>query len=153
MKLAEALSLRAQLNNKISQLRSRLNDCIKIQEGDTPSESPEDVLKELDQTLSGFRRLVYLINMTNTKTVTEDNRNITSLLAERDALALRVRTLYDAIRTMTEKESRYSRSEIKYVRTMDVAELRKLHDNNVSELRKLDLEIQGLGFTTDLIEK
>ena len=153
MKLAEALSLRAQLNNKISQLRSRLNDCIKIQEGDTPSESPEDVLKELDHTLSEFRRLVYLINMTNAKTVTEDGRNITSLLAERDALGLRVSTLYDAIKTMTEKESRYSRTEIKYVRTMDVAELRKLHDKNASELRKLDLEIQGLGFTTELTDE
>lgn len=41
MKLAEALSLRAQLNNKIAQLRSRLNDCVKIQEGDNPSENPE----------------------------------------------------------------------------------------------------------------
>lgn len=41
MKLAEALSLRAQLNNKITQLRSRINDCVKIQEGDNPSETPE----------------------------------------------------------------------------------------------------------------
>lgn len=41
MKLAEALSLRAQLNNKITQLRSRLNNCVKIQEGDNPSKNPE----------------------------------------------------------------------------------------------------------------
>lgn len=41
MKLAEALSLRDQLNNKITQLRSRHNDCVKIQEGENPSETPE----------------------------------------------------------------------------------------------------------------
>lgn len=41
MKLAEALSLCAQLNNKIAQLRSCHNDCVKIQEGVNPSENPE----------------------------------------------------------------------------------------------------------------
>lgn len=153
MKLAEALSLRAQLNNKISQLRSRLNDCVKIQEGDEPSELPNEVLQELDKTLSEFRRLAYCINMTNANTVTENGRNITSLLAERDAIGLRVSTLYDAIKTMTEKESRYSRSEIKYIRTIDVSELRQRHDKYASEFRKLDLKIQGLGFVTDLIEE
>lgn len=41
MKLAETLSLRAQLNNKITQIRSLLNDCVKIQESDNPLETPE----------------------------------------------------------------------------------------------------------------
>lgn len=153
MKLAEALSLRAQLNNKKLQLKTRLNDCIKIQEGDVPSETPEQVVEELDQTIAEFRRLVYLINMTNAKTVTEDGRNITSLLAERDALGQKVKALNDALRTITEKESRYSRSEIKYVRTVDVGEFRRLYDKSASELRILDLCIQGLGFTTDLVEE
>ncbi len=153
MKLAEALSLRAQLNNKILQLKTRLNDCIKIQEGDEPSETPEQVVEELDRTIAEFRRLVYLINMTNANTVTDDGRNITSLLAERDALGQKVKALNAALRTITEKESRYSRSEIKYVRTVDVGEFRRLYDKNASELRHLDLRIQGLGFTTDLVEE
>ena len=50
MKLAEALSNRARLTEKVSQLRVRLNDCVKIQEGDTPAEQPEDVIAELDGT-------------------------------------------------------------------------------------------------------
>ncbi len=153
MKLAEALSLRTQLNNKISQLKTRLNDCIKIQEGDELSETPEEVVAELNQTIAEFRRLVYLINMTNAQTVTEDGKNITSLLAERDALGQKVRILNDALRTISEKESRYSRSEIKYIRTVDVGDFRKLYDKSASELRKLDLRIQGLGFTTELVEE
>ena len=153
MKLAEGLSLRAQLNNKISQLKTRLNDCIKIQEGDVPSETPEAVVDELDKTLAESQRLIYLINMTNATTLTDDGRNITALLAERDALGQKVKALNDALRTITEKESRYSRSEIKYVRTVDVGEFRRLYDKSASELRKLDLRIQGLGFTTDLVEE
>ncbi len=152
MKLAEALSLRAQLNIKITQLKSRLNDCIKIQEGDEPSETPEQVVEEFDKTLKEFQRIVYLINMTNAKTITEDGRNITSLLAERDSLGLKVKALNDALSILTEKGSRYSRNEIKYIRTVDVSEFRHIYDKNASELRQLDLRIQALSFSTDLVE-
>ena len=44
MKLAEALSKRSQLMEKVSQLKVRLNDCIKVQEGDVPAESPDSVI-------------------------------------------------------------------------------------------------------------
>ena len=153
MKLAEALSIRSQLINKITQLRSRLNDCVKIQEGDDMAETPMEVVEELDSTLGELRRIIYAINMTNTLTKYEDGRNLTSLIAERDTLKQRVSILNSAVETLTQKESRYNRSEIRYVRTVDVPEFRKLYNESAAKLRKLDLQIQGLGFTTDLIEE
>ena len=153
MKLAEALSIRSQLVNKITQLRSQLNDCVKIQEGDDMAETPMEVVEELDSTLGELRRIIYAINMTNTLTKYEDGRNLTSLIAERDTLKQRVSILNSAVETLTQKESRYNRSEIRYVRTVDVPEFRKLYNESAAKLRKLDLQIQGLGFTTDLIEE
>lgn len=152
MKLAEALSQRAQLNIKISQLKSRLKDCIKIQEGDEATETTEQVIEELDTALAEFRSLVYRINMTNAVTVLENGRNITSLLAERDALGIRVKALYDALRKVTDKEERYTRNEIRYVRTVDVKEFRNIYDESAVQLRQLDLTIQALGFKTDLVD-
>ena len=92
MKLAEALSRRAALIERSQQLRSRLKDCIKIQEGDEPTEDVDRVIVELDQTLDELQKLIYRINMTNTTAVIE-GRNLTSLLAERDTLAMRTKTL------------------------------------------------------------
>ena len=46
MKLAEALSRRSALIEKSQQLRSRLKDCIKIQEGDEPTEDAEQVIAD-----------------------------------------------------------------------------------------------------------
>lgn len=152
MKLAEALSRRAALMDKVRQLKVRLDDCIKIQEGDTPIETPEEVIAELDKTLDSLRRLIYCINITNTRTEV-DGRNITSLLAERDTLKLRVTTLADSLKHLTEREDRYNRSEIRYVRTVDAAEFRKLYDKCASQLRQLDLKIQSIGWMTDLIEE
>ncbi|TFU92857.1 hypothetical protein E4T81_10165 [Barnesiella sp. WM24] len=152
MKLAEALSRRAALMDKVRQLKVRLDDCIKIQEGDTPIETPEEVIAELDKTLDSLRRLIYCINITNTRTEV-DGRNITSLLAERDTLKLRVTTLADSLKHLTEREDRYNRSEIRYVRTVDAGEFRKLYDRCASQLRQLDLKIQSIGWMTDLIEE
>lgn len=152
MKLAEALSNRARLTEKVSQLRVRLNDCVKIQEGDTPSEQPEDVIAELDGTLDELRSLIYRINLTNTLAEV-DGQTITSLLARRDVLAMKVKTLGEALKVLTEREDRYYRSEIRFVRTVDVKDFRHIYDRSAAELRELDLKIQAVGWTTELVEK
>lgn len=56
MKLAEALSVRTDLQRRISQLKSRLKDSSKIQEGDTPAEDVNDLYKELDDCLMQIGR-------------------------------------------------------------------------------------------------
>lgn len=150
MKLAEALNRRAALIEKSQQLRSRLKDCIKIQEGDEPTENVNQVIEELDQILDELRLLIYRINMTNANTFIDD-RNITSLLAERDILSMRTKTLYESLKHLTEREERFGRMEIKYVRTVNANDFRKLHDQCAAQLRELDLKIQAIGWSTDLI--
>ena len=152
MKLAEALSRRAQLIEKASQLKVRLKDCIKIQEGDDPAELPGDVIAELDRILAELQALIYRINITNTLTQT-DGRTLTDLLAERDTLSLRVKILGEAVARLTEREDRYNRNEIKYVRVVDVKEFRRVYDRSAAMLRELDLKIQAAGWVTELIEK
>ena len=152
MKLAEALSKRSQLMEKVSQLKVRLNDCIKVQEGDVPAESPDSVIKELDRTLEELGSLIYHINLTNTLTEV-DGQTITSLLALRDVRSMKVKTVGEALKVLTEREDRYNRNEIRFVRTVDVKDFRHIYDRSAAELRELDLRIQALGWTTELIEK
>ena len=130
----------------------RLNDCIKVQEGDVPAESPDSVIKELDRTLEELGSLIYHINLTNTLTEV-DGQTITSLLALRDVRSMKVKTLGEALKVLTEREDRYNRNEIRFVRTVDVKDFRHIYDRSAAELRELDLRIQALGWTTELIEK
>ena len=65
MKLAEALSLRAELKNKINALDLRIRESAKIQEGDEPVEDVDELRKELDDCLNQIEDLIYRINMTN----------------------------------------------------------------------------------------
>ena len=52
MKLAEALQERADINRKIEQLKSRLNNNVLVQEGEQPAEDPEKLKQELDAVIS-----------------------------------------------------------------------------------------------------
>ena len=149
MKLAEALSLRADLLKTIAQLKSRLKECSKVQEGDEPSENPEEVLAQLERKFPELEELIYRINYTNMHTEHE-GLNLTQMIAKKDALTLRITALREVLNYVTERESRYSRNEIKYIRFLDVAKLRKQIDSLSQELRLLDMRIQSINWTVDL---
>ena len=149
MKLAEALSVRADLQRRISQLKSRLKDSSKIQEGDTPAEDVNDLYKELDDCLMQLDELTYRINHTNMQTVHE-GETLTRMIARKDILTLRISVMRDVLSHVIEND-RYGRNEIKYIRTIDVPAFRKEMDAYAKRLRELDLKLQSLNWTVDLI--
>ena len=149
MKLAEALSVRADLQRRISQLKSRLKDSSKIQEGDTPAENVKDLYKELDDCLTQLEELTYRINHTNMQTVHE-GETLTRMIARKDTLTLRISVMRDVLSHVIEND-RYGRNEIKYIRTIDVSAFRKEMDGYAKQLRELDLKLQSLNWTVSLI--
>lgn len=149
MKLAEALSIRADLQRRISQLKSRLKDSSKIQEGDTPAEDVNDLYKELGDCLTQLEELTYRINHTNMQTVHE-GETLTRMIARKDTLTLRISVMRDVLKHVIEND-RYGRNEIKYIRTIDIPAFRKEMDAYAKRLRELDLKLQSLNWTVDLI--
>ena len=151
MKLAEALSIRKDLQTRISDLSSRLVNNVRIQEGDEPAEDPKDLLKELDSCLKQLEEYIYRINLTNMRTMSGE-KTLTQLMAERDVLTRRVSVMQEVFNQASSSSSeRYSRSEIKFVTTVDVKALRKQIDKLSSQLRQLDIEIQSINFSTELM--
>ncbi len=150
MKLATALSERADLQRRISELSVRLNNNAKVQEGEKPSEEPKELLKELDECLNRLEELVARINKTNNET-TSGERTLTDLLAKRDSLKERIRIMRDFLNASSEKVSRYSKTEIKVYSTVPVSDLQKEVDSYSRQLRETDELIQGLNWTTELM--
>ncbi len=151
MKLAEALSIRKDLQKRIQQIGKRLEDNVKVQEGDEPSENPDELMKELDGCLNKLEDLIWHINLTNVKTIDETGKTLTQLMAEKDVLTLRISTLRNTFERASSQQERYSRSEIKMVTIVDVKQLSNQIDEYSAKLRKLDIEIQTLNFQTELI--
>ena len=65
MKLAEALILRADCQKRIAQLKSRLLTNAKVQEGDKPAETPQELIAELGRVSNELLDLIKRINRTN----------------------------------------------------------------------------------------
>lgn len=151
MKLAEALSLRKDLQKRIAQLQSRIVNNVKVQEGDEPLENPDDLMGELDANLKQLEELIWRINATNMQCRNAKGESLTQLMARRDVLIMRVNTLRNVFNTASESQSRYSQSEIKMVTVVDVKKLGKKVDDLSAKLRVLDMEIQALNFSSELI--
>ena len=151
MKLAEALILRADIQKRIEQLKSRLAYNAKVQEGEKPSEEPNALLAELDALTGELERLIVRINLTNC-TAKTDGKSLTELIAKRDVLTLKAGALRAFAQVAAQKIDAYSRSEIKILSTVDVAALQKQVDELAKQIRQLDTTLQGANWQTDLID-
>jgi hypothetical protein len=151
MKLAEALILRADCQKRIAQLRQRLNMSAKVQEGDQPPEDPQQLMAELEGAIAELTRLIKQINKTNTLTEFRGG-TLSDALAERDTLLLKRNAYNDLVQTASVQQNLYSRSEIRFVNTVNVAAIRQQVDAIARDYRQLDSQVQALNWQTDLIE-
>jgi hypothetical protein len=150
MKLGEALATRAELQSRLGQVRDRLRVSALIQEGDEPPEDPAPLLAELDQIADELEQLISDINGTNATTRLPSGATLTQALARRDVLGLKHSALKAVADATIQQQARYSRSEIRVVRTFDVAGIRKRVDSLAREQRQLDVEIQAANWTVEL---
>ena len=151
MKLAEALIARADRQRNIAQLRFRMEQNAKVQEGETPAESVVELLSLYDDLMAEQTSLVKRINRTN-NTIMLGNGTLTDVIAERDGLRGKInayRELYDAAAI---KQERYSRSEVKYIRCIETAELQKKIDAMSKQFREIDTKIQAANWAAELAE-
>ena len=149
MKLAEALSERADIQKRIQQLRGRLRRNALVQEGEKPAEDPHVLLEEYGRLCERYEELIRRINLTNAATF-HNGEPLTALLARRDALIERVSGLNDFLQEASNTAARATRSEIVIRSTVDVSALQKQADELSKQLRELDVRIQGLNWTTEL---
>ncbi|MBQ1410300.1 MAG: DIP1984 family protein [Oscillospiraceae bacterium] len=151
MKLATALSERADIQRRLAELQNRLKNNAKVQEGEEPAEDPKELLRELDAMLERLEWLITRINLTNSAVLWE-GKSMTELLARRDCLSKRLSVMRGFLDAASTKVDRYSQKEIRILSTVRVADQQKRVDAISKELRELDEQIQALNWTTDLQE-
>lgn len=151
MKLAEALILRADSQKRIAQLKQRLSMSAKVQEGEQPSEDPQQLITELERVLEELTTLVKQINKTNSRTEFREE-TLSDALARRDTLFLKRQAYSDLVQAASITQTLYSRSEIRFVSTVNIAAIQQQVDALSRDYRQLDSQIQALNWQTDLLE-
>ncbi|WP_091035441.1 DIP1984 family protein [Microbacterium oxydans] len=156
MKLAEALTARADLQRRIEQLRARIVANARYQEGEEPAEDAAALIVEADAALIQLRDLIRRINATNARLELGTDGTMTDALAARDVLRLRHSVLTDAAAAASGSNDQYlrqMRSELRQVSALPVAQLRSRADAVARELRELDNRIQQANWSNDLEEE
>ena len=152
MKLAEALLIRSDMQKKLAQLKGRIKANVKVQEGDTPSEDPNELMIDASQIITELTALIERIHRTNAVAKTDKGQSMLTLLVERDTLELRHKLLLEAIEATQTEADRYSPREIKWHVMISVASLQKQADDIAMKLRKINIVIQANNWQIDLIE-
>lgn len=152
MKLAEALIWRADAKKRLEQLKQRLLRNAKVQEGDAPAEEPATLLAEYERLVGEFVQMVQRINRTNSATALRDGLTLADALAVRDGLVLRVDALRSLAQAAAITQDRYTKSEVKFQGTVNVAELQQQVNRLAVEHRDLDTQIQAMNWQAELLE-
>ena len=152
MKLAEALILRADSSRRVEQLRQRLLRSAKVQEGNQPAENPQELIAELERVSGQLEQFVQRINRTNSNTMLDEAMSLSDALAVRDNLKLKQGIYQHLAQAAVVTQDRYSKSEVKFTSTVDVAAIQRRADDLARQHRDLDAKIQEANWRTELLD-
>lgn len=150
MKLAEALLLRRDLNNRLFQLRNEISSSVLVQEGDTLDRSITELFKEYDEINQQYSELVVAINRKNaTASLADSALLLMEALEQREQLRRKHALLTHALEE-TKAAPRMGRNEIRLVRTIDTKTLTEQLNTTAKQLRELDGKIQQTNWLVEL---
>src|ERR1700740_521951 len=148
MKVAEALAHRADLKRRLEQLKQRLVKTSRVQEGDEPAELPDQLQTEFERCAAELYSLIRRINRTNAASQLGKG-TLADALAERDVLKIRLNVYRELAAAASTTQTRATRSEVKFVSTVNIATIQRKADALAKELRELDTRIQEADWKTN----
>lgn len=154
MKLAEALALRAETVRRVEQLRGRIVENARYQEGEEPAEDAASLLTQAGQACAELESLIRQINRTNAATPLGAG-TITDAIARRDVLKLRHGIVTSAADAAAGRRNggwgRQLRSELTFLSALPVTDLRTQANDVARQIRELDTDIQRANWEVDLL--
>jgi hypothetical protein len=151
MKLAEALAERSDCQKRLDELKKRVLRSARVQEGEKPAEDSSELLAEIDYVFARLLELVTAINRTNAKTAFDAKQTISDAIAARDLFGKKRDMLAGVAEAASTRQDRYSKSEVKFVATVSIAELQKQVDSLSKQYREVDTRLQELNWNTELV--
>ena len=150
MKLAEALLLRSDMQNKQYSLRKRIERNAVVQEGETTHEDASELIKEAFRVITETENLIAKINQANLTNRLSTGVTLTEALTQRDTLELQHSLLQHAIKHAQPETDRYSTREIRWVSTLKVTSLQKQTEDLAKRIRELNGAIQEANWNAEV---
>ena len=151
MKLAEALSERSALKDRMSMLSKRLQENAFVYEGDEPLDDPKEMLKELEMLTKRNEELVSSINMANANTKASNGEVLAVLLARRDSLITKSQVLSKLLESNPhDPYSSRTKDTVRRVPVVDMRTVRLEMEEASKKAREIDALIQATNWNTEI---
>lgn len=155
MLLAEALALRADLQERLKDLGTRIQANARVPAGSAPDEDPRRLLEEVEGVSGELTALIRRLNRTNALVTVSPGapETVSDLIAERDRAQRMTRIFREAARAAT----RGSRGWLAQDRegtdaTLDVPAMQQEADRWAVRYREVDVQLQRINWSTELLE-
>ncbi len=153
MKLAEALTIRADFQKDLASLKARILNNAQTKEGGNPSESPRELLDRVNAVAHDLQTLIRRINRTNAATEIVPGITIADALAVRETLKLRHSIFSKLADAATISYSYYhGDTQLQLKGTVEVSDVRKEANAIAQEFRAYDMRIQEKNWQVDLLK-
>ena len=155
MKLGELLSIRADLQKRMHQVKELLLENATLQEGDSPTVDPTALLSQYRDLSAEHEQVVRRINRTNVGAmITTGGASMTlaDAVVRRERIAKHAGVLRELTQRAMPGRSRWLRTEVKHVPAFDVASIVSAADTLSREHRELDTLIQKANWEVDVAE-
>ena len=116
-----------------------------------PAEDPNELLNELEQVNTELVQLIKAINKTNCSIRFDEHQMLSDILSERDYLSKQIELYRELAKQATVTQDRYKKLEIKFKPSVDVRAIQQEADKLSKQFRELDMKIQSINWTEDLI--
>ena len=153
MKIAEAMAERAAMRTKLNDLLLRMRSAGTYQEGQSPSEDVMALLSEWKEVRRDLTALELRINRTNARIELEIGLTIADAIVHRNELSMLAmihKQLAD-IGAGATTAPRWGRAELVTKTDIPVTEMRNTSDDYARLRRELDMRLQQLDWTVDLL--
>jgi chemotaxis methyl-accepting protein methylase len=140
------------MKKKIAQLEQRIKQNVKTQEGDEAGESVSELIAEHGELVNDLQIIISRINKTNVLTEVRGYSSIEQMISLCNRLKTNISAYRDFYDAATIKHTSFMRSEIKFVRQVDLKALQNCINGWSKTLREYDSSIQQANWNTDLLE-
>jgi hypothetical protein len=154
MKLAEALSERKALQDRVAALNNRARKSVVTVEGRPAVESPDILIDDIVKTLEQWEQLVVAINRANMRIVLEGGMTVMEALARRDRLTREIALLDELMQVILgpnhERMGMLPREMARVMPNVNIAQFQNRIETLSNERRTLDLAIQEAGWVHEV---
>jgi len=146
--IMDLLDKRKNLQIKKGNLKHRIVANSQVQEGDEPSENPNDLIAELEEVEQELLVVTGDLTYWNYETYVGHTRLI-ELITEREMWKAREISYRDFANQGQVSRDRFSRNEIKFISCIDVKDMQRKADEAAKKARALNALIQRTNILTE----